>query len=811
VSNVTDELPSVETPIGRVLATLINAQRDESTDGYIATCPAHDESDAPVTVTHDSTGAVSIECLAGCTTQAVLDAIGITSEDLKPDQPVDIPAAIRAAVAAGLSAVPVPAGAKHPSIKWKPFQTALATDEQLAEWGAADAFVIVGGKVSGGLTCIDFDSARFYRAWRVSVGDLADGLVVIQTGRGFHVWFRSPNPGRSVKLAWFPQEGDTDGRKCAIETKAEGGVTVGPGSPHKSGKRYRVIQGDWLNTPVISQVKADALIGAAIALCECPLKPKQIEIQQKAPDRSASHRQTTGQAGESVIDRFNRETNLKDLLEDRGYRRAGDRMLRPNAESTSEPGVSFYERNGLDVCYAWSSNDALKDGHCHNAFSAFCTIDHGGDVKKAVRAAAVSLGIAYEPSNEQIGSELQHQQSPRQDGPYKVPGADEKPPEPLIVTDITDIIADNPNERPYIIRGLTRQGETMNVISGPKTFKSHTIGSLLIAGVVGGRWLDTWDVEPGKVLLLDNELYPSTLAARYRAIAHGLGVHLDDLKGKFSAVSLRGKLRTLFDLEPFFASIEPDEYSMIAIDAIYRFLPGDEGAENSNAIWTAIYNFLDRHAMRLRCMFIVVHHTSKGLQAGKAITDVGAGAGAQSRAADCHLIIRPHQEDGAVVVEAECRTFAKPDPIGLRWSYPVWRFDPTLDTSQLQTERRSGRPRKENGDRPPAEPKTVWTAQLFADSFIGDQPSTRSAIIAKAVSAGVSDRKATLFLAGGAESGLFYEWPPKKARDPQRYCKRPPELMDVTDTETGEVSRVCARTPHTPRRKAASKRRTSGK
>jgi RecA-family ATPase len=66
-------------------------------------------------------------------------------------------------------------------------------------------------------------------------------------------------------------------------------------------------------------------------------------------------------------------------------------------------------------------------------------------------------------------------------------------------------------------------------------------------------------------------------------------------------------------------------------------------SENDNASMAAVYNAIDRYADRLGCCFVAIHHASKGSQAEKSVTDVGAGAGSMSRAADTHLILRPHE------------------------------------------------------------------------------------------------------------------------------------------------------------------------
>ncbi|MGI6417616.1 MAG: hypothetical protein ACOX1P_18335 [Thermoguttaceae bacterium] len=60
-------------------------------------------------------------------------------------------------------------------------------------------------------------------------------------------------------------------------------------------------------------------------------------------------------------------------------------------------------------------------------------------------------------------------------------------------------------------------------------------------------------------------------------------------------------------------------------------------SENDNAAIMSLYNVIDGYAARLNTAWVNVHHASKGDQSGKGTTDVGSGAGAQSRAADTHL------------------------------------------------------------------------------------------------------------------------------------------------------------------------------
>src|SRR5262249_14705445 len=96
-----------------------------------------------------------------------------------------------------------------------------------------------------------------------------------------------------------------------------------------------------------------------------------------------------------------------------------------------------------------------------------------------------------------------------------------------------------------------------------------------------------------------------------------------------------------------------------------------------------------RMADHLKAGVALVHHSTKGSQADKRVTDVGAGAGAQSRAADAHLILREHEDDRAVVLEAAVRSFAPVQPLGLRFEFPLWVPDESLDVGLLKGARPS--------------------------------------------------------------------------------------------------------------------------
>ncbi|MBX2851631.1 MAG: AAA family ATPase [Phycisphaeraceae bacterium] len=242
---------------------------------------------------------------------------------------------------------------------------------------------------------------------------------------------------------------------------------------------------------------------------------------------------------------------------------------------------------------------------------------------------------------------------------------------------------------PPVIDGLLRAGETMNVIAAPKVGKSWLVYSLLACIASGRRWLDTYYCTAGPVLLIDNELHPQTIANRLPKVTEAMGIEapLD-----IDVLSLRGKGVTLDRLGPYINRIEQGYYKAIVLDAWYRFVPKGL-SENSNADVMGLYNLLDEYAEQTGAAMVLIHHSSKGSQGDKSVTDVGAGAGSQSRAADAHVVLRPHEDEGHVVLEAAVRSFAPIDPVGLRWEFPLWRCAEDLDTSALKDRKTKGEQR----------------------------------------------------------------------------------------------------------------------
>lgn len=261
---------------------------------------------------------------------------------------------------------------------------------------------------------------------------------------------------------------------------------------------------------------------------------------------------------------------------------------------------------------------------------------------------------------------------------------------------LADLVRDYPSLRPPVIDGLLRQGETGNLIAKSKVGKSWLAYGVAISVATGRQLWDRFDCTSGRVLIVDNELHPEVLASRIPAVAQAMGLSVDDLARNLDVVSLRGQLLGLDDIGSIIRrSGEP--YRLVIVDALYRAMP-DGSKENSNDDMTGVYNAIDVEARKSGAAFLLIHHASKGNQSDKDVTDVGSGAGAQSRAADLHLVLRPHQEEGIIVAEAAVRSFAPVEPFCLAWSFPVWVPADDADPQQLKRQPTKGDERQASKD-----------------------------------------------------------------------------------------------------------------
>lgn len=367
-------------------------------------------------------------------------------------------------------------------------------------------------------------------------------------------------------------------------------------------------------------------------------------------------------------------------------------------------------------------------------------------------------------------------ENPPVDPPEPVPGA--ATPSMRSVRELLCMYTDL--RRP-VIHGLLREGEVMNIIAPPKAGKSWLATDLALTVATGGTWLGAFETARGDVLIIDNELHPETTAHRIPKVAEARGLDIDTFCDRVCVDNLRGRLQDLLAMEAYFGAIQPGRFKLIVLDAFYRFVP--RGAdENDNSTIAMLYNHLDRHAGRLGCSFVLIHHASKGSQAGKLITDVGAGAGSQSRATDTHLVLRAHEEDGVVVLDAAVRSWPPLEARCLRWDFPV--FNPVEGHDPLAL--RPERPRRRKQEKTASEQKPIAKAEMDVETFVATCVSSegkgKDAVLFDAVGHGATKARARTLLRLAEETGRIHRWT-YGANQPVKFAIVPRPLIDTRKGE----------------------------
>jgi putative DNA primase/helicase len=199
-------------------------------------------------------------------------------------------------------------------------------------------------------------------------------------GRHFRLMFRAP--GLTLKhrtLAW-PRCDGRPGGDVIFELRAGRISDTLPPTIHPgTGRPYR-----WENAPPQGFPALPATILALwedwdntqrVARALCPWAPPPAPPSRAAPRHS-------------VIDAFNAAHNIGAILEAHGYTLKGRRYIAPDSQHAA--GISVLD-DGRVYCH--HQGDALADGHAHDAFDVYRLLDHDGDYRAAVKAAARVLGL----------------------------------------------------------------------------------------------------------------------------------------------------------------------------------------------------------------------------------------------------------------------------------------------------------------------------------------------------------------------------------------------------------------------------------
>jgi hypothetical protein len=510
----------------------------------------------------------------------------------------------------------------------------------------------------------DFDHGCTLEQARLKWGEacIPEPTVIVATGGGIHAWWRLQEPMTDLK-AWTEHQD-----ALAVRLGSDRSVTDAPRIMRMPG----FVNWKYPERPTCTVVACDP--DRAYGLEEFPDPVQFLKVEDKVPP--------------------------------------------PAAGSLSDLAKRFLDDGYLIPGY----------GRRDTIFTVACDLKARqwaqGDAEVAIMRRARLLGLGLDDLADlprQISNAFKSERTPLQ-GPAEQAQVviDDTP-----AIGIRDLLQRNPKMRRPIVHDLLRSGETMNIIAAPKTGKSWMVLDLALCVATGRPWLHRFKVERSSVLLVDNELHEETLADRLQRVADAKGIALDDLDGWLHVKSLRGALQSFRTLDAGMLApkrVEAGCYGMVIFDAFYRFNCDDGADENDNGYMARTYNLLDAMARRLDACLVSIHHTSKGNQSEKAVTDVGAGAGSMSRAADTHLVLREHELQGHLVVDAACRSWKPLEPTVVRFEYPLFHPEPMLAPTLKK--------KAKKGD--------DWNVERFVDEVVGTSTLSTDEMLARGKEKGLS-------------------------------------------------------------------------
>jgi RecA-family ATPase len=532
--------------------------------------------------------------------------------------------------------VPIRVGLKSPAIKDWPNTQVRAQDLDTT----SDKYDKYGIVLDEDMLVVDIDVHDDAKNGYASLSRIKDehgidlwsaaSIVVESPSGGAHLYFNNPDLEKLPKSTQeFP----------GLDFLTKGCQVIGPGSSHATfAGTYKITRGNDL-------------------ICDLPFGLAEVlnfQFEDVVPSSVTPE--------DSPLDAFNMSSEalevIKGELEGAGY-----------TVITKGDGTYEFVRPGVrESAYKISGTIGIKSKNDRLLLRNFSTSDPSGFPSDAAVTLAEAFRILKGLTMDQLPSELRTlgygSSSDISDDEVKriqdemrsarTRGDDLEESYPTQTLD--ELRKASPERRPYVIEGLLRRGETMNLIAAPKTGKSWFVYNLAARLATGGEFLGWTAPHNLKCMIVDNELHPEELAFRVGSVQDAMEVNFGD---DLHFTCLRGAAVDMNHIEQKLVASGASRFDVIILDALYRFIPAGT-SENDNAQMMLIYNTIDRIARTFDCSVICVHHASKGNQTEKQVSDVGAGAGAISRAADTQVVLFPHEQEGMVCVEAITRSSKTP-------------------------------------------------------------------------------------------------------------------------------------------------------
>lgn len=300
---------------------------------------------------------------------------------------------------AGLSVIPIREdGTKAPAVRWKPYQTERADNEQMRRW-FRDTERQGLGLVCGynDLECMEFERFVTYEAFRdtadaAGLGEIVQrieaGYVEETPGGGIHWLYYCDAVSGSVELASLPSDKVQENEKAVlIETRGMGGfVVVQPsaGSVHETRRPYVLRTGGFDRIARITAEEREALFELARAFDESEKQPYGGRNDAEYYENNYSDQERPGDAYNASGPPWADILNGWSLVYQRGETQFWRRPGKPIGISATinGPGV------GPDRLYVFTTSTDFEANRSYTKFQAYTVIEHQGDFRAAAKALA---------------------------------------------------------------------------------------------------------------------------------------------------------------------------------------------------------------------------------------------------------------------------------------------------------------------------------------------------------------------------------------------------------------------------------------
>ncbi|ACO45491.2 bifunctional DNA primase/polymerase [Deinococcus deserti] len=302
----------------------------------------------------------------------------------------------------GFGLVPIPQGQKGPrGTGWNKPENALRDSVQAAaRFGHSGENMGLLHSVSG-TAVIDVDHQEYAQMALAAVGIDLVALVPqnpwrIHGQKGEKPVYLVPE-GMLLphhKLVWPCTTGGPD--ITVFELRSAGVQDVLPPSIHpQTQKPYVWVNGVPPSREVLPELPAELVTLwqnwhelLPVMQAACPWNKVKL-----APEIKPTRHQPKTNA--SVIEAYNARFTPGEVLERCGYQRTGQNDWMFPGSTSGSAGVHLLPNQDLlPKVFSHHQADPLCNGHGHDAFSVFCTLEHQGNVHEAVKAAAHLLGLS---------------------------------------------------------------------------------------------------------------------------------------------------------------------------------------------------------------------------------------------------------------------------------------------------------------------------------------------------------------------------------------------------------------------------------